>query len=151
MKSIILCLLVVTSCATRAPLNYNQKCAAKGLVLDGVSEQSGSGSTYSFATNSTYVSNSSGENISCVVPRNDYQRCQIEVYSKSIAPISEYNEWYKTKEFVNGLGYYALILPGVGLKYYYDSQRDQAINKSSEILKELQYGCSDVKREAASE
>lgn len=150
----ILVFAALVSCATRAPLTYKQECGYKGMVLAGVNTQSGtvSGSAYNWKTNSTSYNDEyyEGESVQCVVPKNKKEACEAEVYGQAAAPLNEYNSGYQGKKFLTGLGYYALILPGVGLKFYYDGQRDKAVYQAKEIEKDALYSCSN-EREIASE
>lgn len=147
MKSVFLIILLsITSCASRAPLSYKQSCGAKGMVLAGVNSQSGtfSGGSYNYQSNSYISSRDSydGESVQCVVPQTKKQECEASVYGQAAQPVLEYNDGYGTKRFLTGLGYYALIAPGIGFKLYYDSQLDKAVAKSREIEKEAFYGCN---------
>ena len=151
MKVLVLIALVIfQSCASRAPLTYKQTCGAKGMVLAGVREDSGSTSSYSYDYGrlSGYYD---GESVQCVVPQNKKQECEAHIYGQAARPIMEYNDGIGGKRVLTGAGYYALILPGIGLKLYYDKQRDLAVQKAMEIEKEAFYGCSiSEEREPAS-
>lgn len=150
MKVVLLVmLLVLVSCASRAPMTYKQSCGAKGMVLAGVRSDSGSTSSYNMnygAVNGSY----DGESISCVVPQNAKQECEALVYQKAARPVLEYNSSYQSKKFLSGLGYYAFIVPGIGLKLYYDGQVDQAVAEAQKIEDTHLIDCVNVERDTAS-
>lgn len=149
MKVVLLVVLLsLASCATRAPLSYNQKCGLKGMVLAGVNEESGDTSSYNYNTGRSRGSYE-GESVQCVVPKDKKQECQAQIFRQAANPVLEYNDWAETKRFVNGVGYYAFVLPGVGMKLWFDSQRDAAVKQSFELEKEAIIGCAED-REIAS-
>ncbi len=150
MKStMILAMFFFVSCASYAPKTYKQNCAQKGMVLVGVTEASSSTSFYNFNTNSTAYADSSGEAVSCIVPKNEVEKCEIEVENKVAAPINEYNKTIGTKRILNGAAYGLFIVPGILSKFYYDGVREKAIVESNEIRDSFQDYCSDSARQPA--
>lgn len=150
MKSLLIfALLSFVSCASYAPKTYKQNCAQKGMILVGVTESSSSTSFYNFNTNSTSYADSSGEAVSCIVPKNDIEKCEIEVENKVSVPINEYNNNVATKRLINGAAYGLYIIPGILSKFYYDDIREKAIGKSMEIRESLKDYCSESAREPA--
>jgi hypothetical protein len=135
MKILVL-LFVVSSCATYAPRSYKQECGVKGMVLTGVTSDSGSFNSYAGGRG-----NYSSDGVQCVVPSNEFQECQARIYGQASRPVDEYNEWYGTKRFVTGLGYYALIVPGIAAKLFFDHQRDKAVQESYELEDKLSGQC----------
>jgi len=142
-------LLFSVSCATYAPKSYKQNCAQKGMVLAGVTESSSSTSFYNFNSNSTTYSDSSGEAVTCVVPKNEIEKCEIEVENKVASPIIEYNKSIGTKRLINGAAYGLYIIPGIASKLYYDKMREKALQESDEIRNSLDGYCSGSLREPA--
>lgn len=133
---LLLSVFLLTSCATRAPKTYKQICADRGMVLAGVSSDSGSGQNYYTGRTSYY-----GESVNCSVPRSKVEECKVVGISESSVPVDEYNEFAETRRFVSGLGYWAFILPGIGLKYAFDTQRDEAYNKGLELQRNAEQSC----------
>jgi hypothetical protein len=125
---LILSVFILQSCATYIGYTYDQQCANKGMVLSGANETSGV-NTYS---NGTY-GRSYYDNVSCRVPANNDEKREIALEQERLYPINEYNSGVRTKQLINGIGYYLLILPGVGLKFWYDHEADQALKKYQEI------------------
>lgn len=145
--SILLALSILTvSCATRAPLTYKQKCGVKDMVLIGVTEDSGDTTSYSNSLGSTSGSYR-GESIQCKVPTTAVQKCEIEAYKQSMGPIEEYNKLHTGRQVFNGVAYAAFILPGALLKWAFDTQRDDAVKKATEIESTKLATCSQAKVE----
>ena len=145
----ILTLFFFVSCAGYAPKTYKQNCAQKGMVLAGITESSSSTSFYNFNTNSNSYADSSGEAVTCVVPKNEIEKCEIEVENKVAGPINEYNQTVSTKRLLNGAAYGLCIIPGIVSKFYYDGIREKAIGESLEIRNSLHEYCSGSDREPA--
>lgn len=100
----LLSLILLTSCATYAPKTYNQECGEKGMILKGVSANSGRGSAYSFQSNSHVTASYYGESISCEVPKTQEEMCYAVEYGESARPINEYNSSVGGKQLINGAG-----------------------------------------------
>lgn len=127
--------LFLQSCATYIGLTYDQKCANKGMVLAGANEDTTYGSQYNYNYGLTTARYSS-DSVSCRVPANNEERKLVSLEQERLQPINEYNNGYNGKYWLNVLGYYAFILPGVGLKFYFDGQQADAIQKYYEIGRE---------------
>jgi hypothetical protein len=151
----VLVLLSITSCAGYATRTYKQKCASKGMVLSGVTSQSGgtSGSAYSYQTNTTVntYGSYSGEAVSCEVPRTPVDKCRVVEIERSTAPVYEYNEWSGTKDFATGLGYAAFFVPGVVMKLAFENQISKAETESAKLEAEAENKCEEYGRQLASQ
>jgi hypothetical protein len=147
--STVLSLIILASCASNISKSYKQRCSSRDLVLDGVSANNGSGYSYNYATQSSVTNTYSGENLHCVVPKTESQKCEIERDKKILEPIEAYND--KDAPIKTGLWYIAYVIPGVVAKYVYDSQREDAVKKSKEIEKELAGTCEKIAAREAEE
>ena len=149
--SVLLSLVMLTSCATHAPKTYEQRCAERGMVLRGVNASSGTTSNYNYnygVTTGSY----SGENVSCEVPANDIQRCQVGVLRHSTDPIENYNSGVQFKNLLAGVGYITYVIPGFVAKYYYDKQRSTALSESLAIQETMYDKCKpEAPREPAAQ
>ena len=150
MKCLILVMFFFVSCASYAPKTYKQNCAQKGMVLAGVTESNSSTSFYNFNNHSNVYANSYGEAVSCVVPKNEMERCEIEVENRVLKPINEYNSSVGTKKLLNGIAYGVYIIPGIVSKLYYDNALENALEKSEVIRNSLAGSCSSKERIPAS-
>lgn len=129
MKKIILISLMLQGCATAIPLSYREHCALRGMVLDGVSTNSSSGTSVGI-TEIISVSDESSENIHCSLPRNDADKCMVQNLGKKAAPKAEYNDGIGGKRTLTAIGYVFYVVPGLLLKSVYDNQRDKALEES---------------------
>lgn len=125
MKTLAL-LLIVTSCATYIAKTPSDICASQGMKLAGVS--SSSGAINGYGRNNQYATSSNG--VQCVVPETAYDKCEAEKLLYVLAPVDEYNSNFDTKYKINELAYFAFILPGIGMKLYYDNQQDKAVTEA---------------------
>jgi len=137
-------LLSLTSCASMAPISYQEQCALKGMALTGVTESNGteSATAYNWTTHqsATAHSNSFSENVSCRVPVNQEEKCEVDHLARAAMPKAEYNEGYNTKRSLTGWGYFLFVIPGVALKLTYDDQLNKAVAKSQELAQQKSCG-----------
>jgi hypothetical protein len=144
MRILIMALLfTLTSCAGWVATNYRQECAQKGMKLAGVNSGSGASYNYNYGRTNHY-----SENVQCELPKSKKEQCEINAYERSLDPIYEYNEWWRTKDAVTGLGYFAFILPGVGAKMYFESKQEDAIAESRRIAQEELKKCEMAEERA---
>jgi hypothetical protein len=114
-----------------APISYNEHCALRGMVLSGVSD--GVERTFISGGNGGWASGTSqSQNISCSRAKTEEDKCMVRKYTASAQPKAEYNDGYRSKRTLTGVGYYAFILPGVALKLVYDKQLDEAMKASQD-------------------
>lgn len=121
----LLILFSLASCATRAPLSYDQKCGLKGMKLTGVSESTSGGE----------------ETLQCAAPANEVQKCEVQAYADSTEPIHEWNKIHGFRYAFNGVGYLAAVVPGALLKWAFDGQQEDVLKKSSAIETEKMKAC----------
>lgn len=132
------------SCATVAPVNRAEICASRGgLVFSGVSYSSETNHNYNFQAGATTVGESETETISCKMPDDKVIACTANALGLSASPKLEYNSGIKGKRFLTGIGY-LYIVPGILLKWHYDSQRDEAIKQSLEIYEAESKKCPET-------
>lgn len=134
----VLSLLIATAisisgCATVAPVSDSETCAKSGMLLAGKSFSEGNATVWTGKT--TAIGSSSGISLSCRVPENEADKCEVNRIASIAQPKFEYNENIGTKRTLTGVGYVLWIIPGVVLKLVYDSQYDKALSASNEISK----------------
>ena len=78
---------------------------------------------------------SSSENVRCEVPSNADEKKEVGLLAQSLRPKVVYNDDIKFKQTMTALGYVIYIIPGIAAKYYYDGERERAINESERILR----------------
>jgi hypothetical protein len=120
-----------------APYTYQESCALKGMKLSGVSEANGHDTAYAYnwqtQQSASATVNSYSESVACRVAETAADKCEVEHFQKTAAPKVEYNDGYKGKYFLSGLGYWLFIVPGVILKLTYDSELSKAEAQSRAI------------------
>lgn len=139
-----LSVIILTSCASAIRLSPLEQCAMQDMKLSGVTTGQGSASAWNYYSGTT-VASSSYYGVSCEVPKNDQDRCEIERTQWIAAPKAEYNSDISTKKLLTGLGYYAFIAPGVVAKVVYDNQKDEALKKSQQIARDTFGKCSSTR------
>ena len=124
-----------------APITKDEKCAAEGMKVAGISKIAGAG--YSSGTitgdlsgrysGTTYFE---GENLVCTLPESDLERCLVDVLRLSSAPKRDFNKSYRMKNMGRIMGYFALVIPGVVVDKIMVNGRDKAVDKSEQLYKD---------------
>jgi hypothetical protein len=144
MRIIIILSLLTTGCATPAWRSYNQDCASRGMALSGVTTTTGDATH--LVGGRLMASDYEEEQVSCHIPKSDYEQCMIRAHAESLKPLQDYNEWIGAKRTLTGLLYFPVVLPGVGLKLYFDKQREVAYKESESIERKIASECLEFKK-----
>lgn len=120
-------------CATYLPSSYEDHCALKGLKLEGVDDNFGRSFHTNPQTGQYVIGNQSGENIRCVVPKTDVEKCEVENKRKVAEPIDEYNDGVKMRRIFTAYGYAFFFVPGYITNLFSEKKRDKAIEESNSI------------------
>ncbi len=141
MRLILISSFMILGCATKAPITYQEECATKGLVLQGIT--SGSGRAFHMGSGGNWVtSRGTSESISCDVPKTPTQSCEADRLSQVAQPKMSYNQSTKLWNLGIGAGYIFYILPGVGLKLLADNKLDKAVAESHAVDQATRLNCS---------
>lgn len=119
--------LSLCGCATYAPYDYTERCALKGMLLDGVDTQSGS----AFAVNNygqVATAYGSGENLRCNMPKTDDQKMTVARELYIVEPKYSYNMGLLSSRNY-GEGWYYQLVPGLA-KYVWDKRKEKALKES---------------------
>lgn len=123
-------ILILPGCVHQIGLNNEQSCASRGMVLDGVDVGFGSGVVTNGKT--TYIANTSSENVRCARITSEAEKCSIEAYLASTHPRTDHDDYVGIKNIGLFVGY-LYIVPGVLGYFYFDEIRKEAIEKSQSI------------------
>jgi hypothetical protein len=124
--------LLCSGCATVAPVSYQERCAAKGLTLSGVS--SGSSQAIASGTRGGVVTvNGYSENVHCEVPKTEPEKCETNRLAKMAEPKLNYNRNLYLRNMGIMVGYIFYVVPGVGLKLWADKDYDSAMAETKKI------------------
>lgn len=130
---------MLTGCTTMIPISYQEDCARKGMVLAGVNSFSGDTSTYA-SNGRSAISISSGETLSCVVPKDEAQACEVKKFAAVGEPKFRFNSEVKDRRLTEGVGYFFYVVPGLVLRYLHDGVKDEAIAKSDQKAEAAEKG-----------
>jgi hypothetical protein len=131
--------LALLGCATAIPYTAEEQCALGAMHLVGLDFQSGS--SHAVASNGrSAVAHSYGTAVRCETPKSEAESSHVAIVRQSLDPKIEYNNAIGGKRLMTGIGYVLWIVPGIGLKLYFDSEYDNAVEQSYKIRSELSSG-----------
>lgn len=134
--ALILSLSILSACATPIRYSDTEDCALRGMKLTGVDITNSTASAYNFRTNAVTTAHGYHESARCEVPKDELEKSEIAKTQYSLGPKLKYNDGVGVMQFVNGVGYFAFVVPGVALAIAFENAKSKAIRESAALRTE---------------
>lgn len=135
--------LAQTACIHRIGVGNHQECAQEGMILEGINVGSGTAHTRSSNFN-TYDTVTNSRQVQCAIPKTDADKCALDVYERSLAPLHRFNQGVPGKNILIGVGYCLYIIPGIVGLIYFNGQKDEALDDSDQMIKTSLKSCEQT-------
>ncbi len=148
MRALLLIAIVSTGCVTTIPLSNDEKCASRGMILEGVTvgESEGSAVSYDWKTSSTHTASYSGtrEDVSCTVPKTAVDQCVVRTLGGSVSVKEDFNKTVNGKRTLTGFAYVLYVVPGLILNAAFDSERSDRVAEAKKAAAEIMTCAGEV-------